>query len=479
MIAASKHSDFADWLSPMLVKELRQGMRSRIFVSAFYITQLLMMVNVVLSLIASANTDTIIPLGGMLNGLFWVMIGIPLLIVMPARGFGALHGELKARTLELVFLTHLSAMRIVLGKWLALMVQALLLLCSVLPYVVLRYFLGGVNILEDLQTVFFLMVGCATFTAVTLALSPYESKMLRSLFTMGIIFGVLFLPSMISASIALSGVRGSRGASINAFQVYVCLAVFLPAFVFMALEMAASRIAPAAENHALRKRVIGFYFLIAASVLAFFGYPAGWVFGMALGLLFLVVIDALSEPHQPVRRVYQPFYKFRPGGSFLALFFTPGWASASWFVAALGILGAVLLWLNGAMTDEKGSLQYLSYFGMLIFPAAIVRLFNPSIRNFLAFYIAVQSACVVLTMLFSMVGGYNDQPVAVWLSPLPLCTFLRNLFGEVPAEHLGVVWAVTAGVTALSVLVLLVRSLAPWRDIHALLRQSPDDHVQR
>jgi len=32
-------SDFADWFSPMLVKELRQGMRSRLFVISFLLLQ--------------------------------------------------------------------------------------------------------------------------------------------------------------------------------------------------------------------------------------------------------------------------------------------------------------------------------------------------------------------------------------------------------------------------------------------------------
>ena len=177
MLASSKHSDFADWLSPMLVKELRQGMRSRIFVAAFYLTQLLMILSTVFSLIAASRTDNVpSDLFGFLSGLFWFMVSVPLLFVMPLLGFAALHTEMKAGTLELVFLTRLSAWRIVAGKWTAFMAETLLLVCAILPYVMLRYFLGGVGVIEDLQSLFFLLLASALLTATTLAMSPYESN---------------------------------------------------------------------------------------------------------------------------------------------------------------------------------------------------------------------------------------------------------------------------------------------------------------
>ena len=175
MLASSKHSDFGDWLSPMVVKELRQGMRSRIFVAAFYLTQLLMILSTVFGLIAASRTENVpSDLFGFLSGLFWFMVSVPLLFVMPLLGFGALHTEMKAGTLELVFLTRLSAWRIVAGKWTALMAETLLLVCAILPYVILRYFLGGVNIIEDLQSLFFLLLASALLTAATLAMSPYR-----------------------------------------------------------------------------------------------------------------------------------------------------------------------------------------------------------------------------------------------------------------------------------------------------------------
>ena len=79
------------------------------------------------------------------NGMFWTFVSILLLMIMPLRGFGTVYNEVKENTIELIFLTRLSAWRIVAGKWGALCFQTLLLFSALLPYVVLRYFLGSID----------------------------------------------------------------------------------------------------------------------------------------------------------------------------------------------------------------------------------------------------------------------------------------------------------------------------------------------
>src|SRR5271163_850828 len=121
--------DFGDWLSPILVKEIRQGFRSRVFVSAFLLIQGLMIFCVVLGLVFAAGDFT--------EGssvFFWIIICLPLLLIMPSHGFGTIGNEIKGNTMELLFLTRLSAWRIVAGKWTAIVAQTILIVCSILPY---------------------------------------------------------------------------------------------------------------------------------------------------------------------------------------------------------------------------------------------------------------------------------------------------------------------------------------------------------
>ncbi|NJK91911.1 MAG: hypothetical protein HC904_08840 [Blastochloris sp.] len=133
--------DFPDWLSPALVKELRQGIRTRAFVATFLLLQTLlalMVMLVALSHEATPDSNTL----QTINGFFWFLVCTQLLFVMPCRALGALSSEIKANTLELMTLSELSAWRIVCGKWISLTCQSLLLVVSVLPYAVIRYFLA-------------------------------------------------------------------------------------------------------------------------------------------------------------------------------------------------------------------------------------------------------------------------------------------------------------------------------------------------
>jgi len=468
-------NDFADWLSPMLVKELRQGMRSRIFMAAFYLTQLLMILCVIFNLVAASNSDMDSGVAGFLSGLFWFMISVPLLFVMPIRGFGALHGEMKTGTLELVFLTRLSAWRIAAGKWTAIIVQTLLLVCAILPYVLLRYFLGGVDIIQDVQSLLFLLIASAALTGVTIAMSPYESKLLRALFIFGLIFGLQFLVGMIFAMVAGSALSGG-GSSLAPWQFYAGLAVFIPAFLLLALEIAASRIAPPAENHAIRKRLIGLLFLFAAPLFILLGADARTTYSFAFFFLAVVMIDALAEPQVLAKSVYQPFLRRGVAGLALSRFFTPGWASAAWYVALIALLGGGLLAVQGQFDDPNHALGYVALLGALIFPAAIIRLFLPTTKHFLGFYIALQFFLAALTMLVGMMAGISEQPLAIWLCPFPNSVFLFNLVDEIKPEQTTEFLIVTGLVTAASLAILLARTITPLRDIRAALAlPSPPD----
>ncbi len=350
MISSATHSDFADWASPVLVKELRQGLRSKLFMSAFFITQLLMIASVLMNLaIASAMDSAAGEAKGLSDGLFWFLISLPLVLGMPIRGFTAIHSEIKDRTIELVLLSHLSSWRIALGKWTALIIQTLLLVCSVLPYVLLRYYLGGVNILADLQSLGLLFVFSCVLTAITVAMSPYESKILRSLFVILLFIGAWFLLGSVMVWLTVSSVYGGAPGlgRIQPWQVYVMMAVFVPAFIILCLEMAASRIAPAAENHSLRKRLLGVFIVGAAAILDLTGIGNKSAIFVAAVLLVPLIIDALAEPGAFSLPVWKRFLARGLPGQVAAWLIAPGWVSATAFsvvlIAALGGVAGCLV----------------------------------------------------------------------------------------------------------------------------------------
>jgi hypothetical protein len=474
MIASSTRTDFSDVLSPMLVKELRQGLRSRIFMAAFYLTQGLMILCVIFNLVASragSNSDSM----GIMNGLFWFMISVPLLFFMPMRGFNALHSELKNGTMELVFLSRLSSWRIALGKWLALVVQTILLVTAVLPYVLIRYFLGGIDILDDLRNLLVLLLASATLSALTVAISPYESKILRAIFIIGLIMGFQALFGFVLAWITVGRTAFGGASALPVWKVYLAIAAFLPAFVVLCLEMAAARIAPAAENHAVRKRLIAVYFLLAGCFFTLLGLGKdGEMMSLALMLTAPVVIDALAEPTIFTPSLLRARTKFWRGFGYLVL---PGWASAVWFVAAFSVVATIIFGLCGELSKTKDAVGYVAFFGALILPATLIRLFLPTTKHFLAIYMGLQFAFTALTILVGIASQMMGTQILEWLSPLPLAVFFLSIFDQVPGDAADSFLIVTASVTVASLLLLLVCTAAPWRDIGRNLRKAQDSNV--
>ena len=124
--------DFSDRLPPMLVKELRQGLRARIFVAVFLGLQLFLGLVMLLATTASGLDGA----GQVISQIIFLFFSLAVLVVQPLRGMNALYGEIKSSTIDMMVLTRLSARRIVIGKWAAVVGQTLLLFISIVPYLI-------------------------------------------------------------------------------------------------------------------------------------------------------------------------------------------------------------------------------------------------------------------------------------------------------------------------------------------------------
>lgn len=135
----------------MTAKELRQSLRRGSFVYPFLAIQLLAVVAVAVEFkfegVAGTSKN-----GGMLNvlqlgtsGLFWMVVALICLIVMPLSGLFLMRQELEEGNHELLLLTQLSRWQVVRGKFLALWGLCALTFFSLLPYGVVRYMVGGVE----------------------------------------------------------------------------------------------------------------------------------------------------------------------------------------------------------------------------------------------------------------------------------------------------------------------------------------------
>ncbi|MDF3130066.1 hypothetical protein P0Y35_12735 [Kiritimatiellaeota bacterium B1221] len=384
----------SDSLNPMVIKELRQGLKSKSFLATFLGLQAAMVLSMFIYL-SSASTNSGMGSMDFADGFFWFMLGLMLLVFMPLRAFGALNEEIKGNTLEMLFLTRMDAWKISFGKWCALVIQIFLLVSAVLPYLVLRYFLGAIDIAGNLEQLFYQIMASMLFVSVGVGLSAWTSRIMRGLIIIGALLSLYMVPFFL-LSVSMSG-GGSRGSFALFGWVEVLVGMGVAGILMMLfVEYGASQIAPPAENHALRKRGLALLLSLILCLYAAFFDQAGAGVVMCLVVLIPIAIDALCEPLIGIKSLYVKLRKFRAA----RWLFYPGWVSGFLFVSLLfWTLFTLLVCLEG---DEDIWLIGLVAYNTLIFPFACIRLFAALGRKALVTYFSVQvlSFAFCLLMIF-------------------------------------------------------------------------------
>lgn len=342
-IAASL-DDFPDSLSPMVIKELRQGLRTRVFTGTLLLLHVFLMLTMLISSFSSDVENA--------RWVFDTISSLGLCLILPLRGMNAVSDEIKHGTLEMLRLTRLSSLKIIFGKWAAVALLCLLVAFSLLPYLAARYLLGGVELSAELLILVVKFLLGLVFAAVLIALSTIRQPWLRSL----LIFVPLFFGGFGLLGFLLVTVRGTTAPSLLMSYGWEGLVWFLAAawLIFAFLALAASRISPPAEPLSAMKRSVH---LVTMS-LPFVGWLISgdgdwllWVFPV-LGVLAL---DAMAEPLNRVPTAYACFFKAGFCGRLLLPILAPGWCAGFWATLFGSSIAAVGLMI-------AGSTEILPYF---------------------------------------------------------------------------------------------------------------------
>ncbi|MEX2581166.1 MAG: hypothetical protein WD342_19060 [Verrucomicrobiales bacterium] len=428
--AVSRMADFSGRLSPMLVKELRQGMRTNLFTVAFILLQVFMVLCLAAGLVGPGSPS--------IDVFFWFFIVVTLLAVQPLRGFNALSSEHQLNTLELIQMTRLDGWRITLGKWTAINAQSLLFITGVLPYLVIRYFLGNVNFVADLVGLGFIGLGSALATAMTVGVSVFKNIVLRAILVVGMGIALIALTQIVGQTLLRGGLGSDHAATLALLFLGGCYGCFC------FLSFGASRIAPLSENHATRKRLVALGVALLGCLFLFTSTDETVVLVFTGLVLALACADALTEPLPIFSRVLRPFRKNAPGRA-AALFLAPGWiAGLGFFVVSalfwLGIFKAVEFTGGLSLLDDtKGLVTFLSLCNLLIFPLLVIHLFfakQASNQFTFGVYTFIQCSLAMLTLLMGALAaavGQNAESTYLWF-PVPsvLLTATQSTAAENP-----------------------------------------------
>jgi len=415
-------NDFSDKLSPMLVKELRQGLRTNTFVVLFLVLQaLLALVLLIAGPIAASEAGSSGAAGQAVSKIIFCIYALGVLVVQPLRGISAIASEPKQNTTDLMVLTRLSAWRIMRGKWSSLVSQTALIVLAILPYLILRYIFGGMQLFAELTLMFYLFVISGALTAFTVGISALGSSLIRGLVVVGgSAYLMIYIPFSFTPSLGvfIDLLSFSRQDETLAALGILAMAVYLSYFF---LELGATAIAPTSENHSTRKRLIGLAVLVVSFLLLQFLNPAT-ALTVALVVAALISLDLFTENAEFPAIVCRPFLRAGPFVRLGSRLLYPGWASGSlFFLLLIGVLTALLFLTHSTI---QSFIDLAVGFGIMVFPAAMIQLFARHSRNRFTIYLTLMVVCAVLTAILTTLHLAVGEKLLLWIfSFIPMVLF--------------------------------------------------------
>ena len=460
-------TDFPDRISPMLVKELRQGMRAKTFIVMFLALQIFLAV-MLFSAGASSSSDHV---GSTISGIIFLFFSVAVLLVQPLRGMNALSSEVKGNTIDMMVLTSLSAWRIVFGKWVAIISQSALLLSTIIPYLILRYFFGGMNLIGEIVLLILIFITSMTLTAVTVGLSGCHSIIVRTLLP------ILSLPVLLW-SMLMMAFSGPRGASFlidsltlnsTESQLTVLTYVLLLFFIgWLMLSLGASLIAPASENHVFWRRIVAAALLLASCPIVYFSNVDGeWIVVVIAAICIPSMIVSLTDSSPLVSTVWESFSKRGMIGRMAGWFLLPTWHSGILFSLSLGTAGMAAVFAisrlhpNGVSWSDDEVVVLFSLFGGILFPAVWQMFFFKEDGQRVAHYLLLLSGSLIMLGVLALLADSMNSTGFLWAfawNPLAFWAMLAE--SSAPDESV-----ILAGVIAVDLILMFLLLLAAIRGL--------------
>jgi ABC-type transport system involved in multi-copper enzyme maturation permease subunit len=190
MSAPGLLSRLDDWVNPIVVRELRQAVKSRLVTGALLLFVSLQVLILGIFLVARELSDTPGAVDFRAGAhMFVVLQGILLgtcMVLVPGVAGARLGAERSDSNVDLMFISSLTPRAIVWGKFLSAIILALLIFSACAPFMTFTYLLRGIDIPTILVVlgVDFLVVVGGTQVAIFLACVPVN-RALKALLGVG------------------------------------------------------------------------------------------------------------------------------------------------------------------------------------------------------------------------------------------------------------------------------------------------------
>lgn len=296
--------DLTDRWGPMLVKELRQNMRRQSFVFPFLCVQALA-VAAIIAEFQLGDTSVYVGPESMMNvwllgfsGPLWGVISLVCGLVMPLGGLVLMSQELEEGNHELLQLTSLNRWKIVRGKFFTLWGLCVLTFVSLLPYVIVRYLVGSIELVREIACSLTVLACSSMMVAGAIGSSAFLSLLSKTLMML------LFTGSTtISAAISIAAITFRSGGT---GIMYYLHAIAVPvSFTLIGLALARSRLRLAVAAYEVKPSSSMIGLLIFAPFIVMMSAATTLGYGSIIGLV-AIALTALFNDSSPKAPAWVP-----------------------------------------------------------------------------------------------------------------------------------------------------------------------------
>ncbi len=342
----------ADRVNPIVVKELRQAVRSR-FVIAILMLFLLVNLSVIGVYVMFADEAATSSTGGR-DIFMWLLavLAFTCICMVPIYASVRLAAERNDTNTDLLFATTIKPAAIIRGKFWAAMAMAVLIYSCCMPFLSVTYLLRGI----DLPTIFFLLgmglicIAAAVMAGILVGALPV-GRIWRIFLGLGLficlVIGTLFAISAAGATAYL----GLMGTTAGAWEFWAAVGtgvLMLLAFVGLLYVLAVAAMSPSRANRTMPIRVYVTAAWIVLGVVACLwswqvsdpGPVEAWV-GFSLAVASGAVFLAIAERESWSPRITRKIPRFGPGRVLAWLFYTGSAGGVLWCCL---LAGATVLW---------------------------------------------------------------------------------------------------------------------------------------
>jgi hypothetical protein len=330
-----------DRINPLVVKEVRQGLRTRVFWVCF---GLMLLACLLLSLMAYADVRDggYAPRGQTYFFTYFVCLGLVHFFVIPYSAYRSLAREREDETWVLLALTGMGPRRILRGKVTSFLAQAALYASAVGPFLLFSYYLNGI----DLPTILVVLaLGAAWVVFLTVlgvcAATLADGRLGRA-FVHFVVLGTLAggVLQGLGGAFAISE-GGSRLMREEAFPYVIGVSLWLMfGYGWLLFETAAARLALITEDYSRGpRRALALQMVVSAVVVVVIwlvqdrertvAAVAGVAGAMHLTLVGMFLISDVDGQARALRAGTRSWSLLRPGavrGFRLMVLLFVGWA---------------------------------------------------------------------------------------------------------------------------------------------------------